>query len=150
MAVQLVWFKRDLRIRDHRPLVEASKQGPCIFLYVYEPEILEQEEYDASHFQFAQECLIELENNLAAIGGRLIYRKGNAPEVLRDLHKKMPFEALWSHEETGNWKTYQRDERVRRWAKGAGIVWHGTSFHKQALSDDLKNETDGRAFGTNL
>ena len=80
MANQLVWFKRDLRVRDHRPLVEASKHGPCILLYVYEPELLGQIEHDHSHFQFADECLMELEEQLADIGGRLTYRVGALPE----------------------------------------------------------------------
>ena len=25
-AVQVVWFKRDLRVRDHRPLAEAARR----------------------------------------------------------------------------------------------------------------------------
>ncbi|MFZ9965204.1 MAG: deoxyribodipyrimidine photo-lyase, partial [Terrimicrobiaceae bacterium] len=36
-ATQLVWFKRDLRVEDHRPLAEAAKRGPVVCLYVYEP-----------------------------------------------------------------------------------------------------------------
>ncbi len=28
--VQVVWLKRDLRIRDHRPLPEASRRGPTV------------------------------------------------------------------------------------------------------------------------
>ena len=38
MGVQLVWFKRDLRVNDHKPLWNAAAQGPCLCLYVYEPE----------------------------------------------------------------------------------------------------------------
>ena len=37
-ALQLVWFKRDLRVVDHRPLVEAQQLGPVLPLYVVEPE----------------------------------------------------------------------------------------------------------------
>ena len=35
----LVWFKRDLRVTDHAPLLSAS-DGPCICLYIYEPSRL--------------------------------------------------------------------------------------------------------------
>ena len=41
-ALQLVWFKRDLRTVDHRPLVEALKRGPVLPLYVVEPELWQQ------------------------------------------------------------------------------------------------------------
>ncbi len=33
---QVVWFKRDLRTTDHRPLTSAAT-GPMIPLYVVEP-----------------------------------------------------------------------------------------------------------------
>ena len=38
MALQLVWFKRDLRLEDHRPLVEALAIGDVLPLYIVEPE----------------------------------------------------------------------------------------------------------------
>ena len=37
-ALQIVWFKRDLRTVDHRPLVEAAARGPLMPLFVVEPE----------------------------------------------------------------------------------------------------------------
>ncbi|MEL0271155.1 MAG: deoxyribodipyrimidine photo-lyase, partial [Gammaproteobacteria bacterium] len=37
--MQIVWFKRDLRISDHAPLFEASYQGKLIPLYILEPEL---------------------------------------------------------------------------------------------------------------
>ena len=33
----VVWFKRDLRVIDHRPLAEASRLGPVLPLYIAEP-----------------------------------------------------------------------------------------------------------------
>ena len=36
MSVQVVWFKRDLRITDHPPLLEASRRGALVPLYVFE------------------------------------------------------------------------------------------------------------------
>jgi deoxyribodipyrimidine photo-lyase len=33
----IVWFKRDLRIADHRPLVMAAQAGPVLPLYIAEP-----------------------------------------------------------------------------------------------------------------
>ena len=35
---QVVWFKRDLRVQDHRPLAIAAERGPVIPLYVIEPD----------------------------------------------------------------------------------------------------------------
>ena len=41
-ALQIVWFKRDLRIIDHRPLTAAVERGVVLPLYVVEPELWRQ------------------------------------------------------------------------------------------------------------
>ena len=41
-ALQIVWFKRDLRIVDHRPLAAAVERGLVLPLYVVEPELWRQ------------------------------------------------------------------------------------------------------------
>ena len=45
--MHVVWFKRDLRIHDHRPLLEAAARGDVLCLYVYEPELLASPELGA-------------------------------------------------------------------------------------------------------
>ncbi|MEO1368699.1 MAG: deoxyribodipyrimidine photo-lyase, partial [Acidobacteriota bacterium] len=68
MAIHLVWLKRDLRIRDHRPLFEASKRGQVMCLYVYEPELLNARDHDPSHLVFANQCLVSLRASLRRLG----------------------------------------------------------------------------------
>ncbi len=55
--VQLVWFKRDLRVRDHLPLAQAARRGPVIGLYLYEPRLLDAPESDAAQLHFINESL---------------------------------------------------------------------------------------------
>lgn len=110
---QVVWFKRDLRIADHRPLLEASRRGPVLPLYIIEPELLSAPDYDPSHWTFIQASLVELDDQLRRLGQGLVVKTGEAVDVLRQL----PVAHLWAHEETGNNISYQRDRRVRRWAK---------------------------------
>ena len=123
-VMQVVWFKRDLRVHDHVPLVEASRRGRCLCLYVYEPEIMESPEFDTSHLNFINQSLAELDRQLTELGGRLIRRVGAMPDVLDQLHHEHGIDALWSHEETGNLITYKRDLRVAKWTQLHGIPWH--------------------------
>ena len=122
MNYQLVWLKRDLRIHDHAPLLEASQRGPCIVLYVYEPELIESPEFDSSHVKFINESLKELDCRLQNRGGRITYRVGRIPDVLESLHDQFPLDAIWTHQETGNKKTYDRDRRVRGWTRDRSIT----------------------------
>ena len=122
--LHLVWFKRDLRLSDHRPLREASERGQVICLYVFEPEVCGSEEFDESHFNFICESLAELRDGLRAKGGELAVRTGSLPGVFQDLRQQYPFADLWSHEETGNAVTFDRDRRVAAWAKERSVRWH--------------------------
>ena len=64
MGTQLVWFKRDLRVNDHRPLTEALRHGPTVAFYLFEPVYLTQPETTASHLGFIRDCLMELSDEL--------------------------------------------------------------------------------------
>jgi deoxyribodipyrimidine photo-lyase len=45
-------------------------------------------------------------------------------EVLDRIMQSQPFKALYSHEETGNGFTYERDKKVASWCKAQKIEWH--------------------------
>ena len=117
MATQLVWYKRDLRIHDHAPLTLAAKTGPCLCSYIYEPELIEAEDFDAAHLEFINESLAELRECLERLGGVLLLRIGEAVDVLERLCREFSVAKVWAHEETFNNVSYQRDRRVRAWAK---------------------------------
>ncbi|MEM8733138.1 MAG: deoxyribodipyrimidine photo-lyase [Planctomycetota bacterium] len=126
MGNQVVWFKRDLRTTDHRPLSNAATRGPCICLYIYEPEVYEAPDFDSSHLAFINESLAELRTRLRELGCDLILRRGEATEVLDQLLAQVGFNALWSHEETGNAVTYARDQRLADWCRQNQIEWNET------------------------
>ena len=114
--IQVVWYKRDLRVDDHRPLAVAAERGPVLPLYVAEPSIAAGDDYRPRHWTLIREALIELRARLAKRGQPLVVRCGEMPGVLDDLHEQMGPLRLWAHEETGNDNTFDRDRRVRRWA----------------------------------
>ncbi len=122
-TIQLVWLKRDLRLSDHRPIWEASQAGPTVALYVFEPKLWAMPEMDRSHFDFIVQSLQDLSRSLAKIGGRLAIRTGELPDVLFEIAHQFDIPRLYSHEETGNGFTYDRDRRVAKWAQQLGIPW---------------------------
>ncbi len=127
--VQIVWFKRDLRIADHRPLAAAAARGPVLPLYVVEPEWWRQPDMSARQWAFARECLEELDQDLTALGQGLVVRTGRVTEVLTALADELPVAGLWSHEETGNGWTYARNREVAVWCKAKGLGWQELPQH---------------------
>ncbi len=123
-AVQLLWYKRDLRIADHAPLAGAIATGPLVAVYVHEPEQQHAADRDLRHEIVLRDAVSELRGSFHARGGRLIELHGALPDVFVALHRVMPFSAIWTHEETGNGLSYARDRRVRAWTKEAGITMH--------------------------
>ncbi len=126
-GIDIVWFKRDLRVHDHAPLARAAQTGrPVLCLYAFEPELLHSPEWDPSHAAFIRDCLVELDAALRARGSRLLTRVGDFPQVLGRLARDLSphtIAHLWSHEETGNALTFERDKRVKRWCAANAIPW---------------------------
>ena len=123
MSYRIVWFKRDLRLHDHAPLVEAARAGPVLCLYVVEPGLWAQPDASARQWGFVRESLRDLRRALAERGARLQVVVGDVVAVLDRLHAQRPFEALHAHEETGNGWTYDRDRAVARWCRAHGVAW---------------------------
>ncbi|MEM9208063.1 MAG: deoxyribodipyrimidine photo-lyase [Pseudomonadota bacterium] len=127
--MQVVWFKRDLRTTDHRPLANAARHGAVLPLYVIEPEFWRQPDQSSRHWDFVRESLAELQANLASLETPLVIRSGPLLEVLEALSREVPIDALWSHQETGTDWTFQRDRAVSHWCKAHGIPWHQPRQH---------------------
>lgn len=121
--LNIVWFKRDLRVTDHRPLAEAAKLGPVLPLYIVEPDLWAQPDSSARQWAFAAESLGELQNELASLGQPLCVMVGDAVSIFQEIHRRYGVASLWSHEETGNGWTYARDLAVATWARAAGVPW---------------------------
>ncbi len=122
--LHIVWFKRDLRIDDHRPLVEAARRGPVLPLYVVETGYWRAPDTSERQFAFMRETLAELQQQCANLGQPLIVRVGEAVDTLEDIRRTHGIAALWSHEETGNDWTFSRDRAVGAWAQSHAIAWN--------------------------
>jgi deoxyribodipyrimidine photo-lyase len=123
MPVQVVWFKRDLRVVDHRPLVEAARRGLVLPLLVIEPDWWREPDQSARQYAFMRETALTLQADLAGLGQPLMVRVGQVVEILDLVRRKIGIAGLWSHEETGGKWTYSRDIAVGHWAREHGIPW---------------------------
>lgn len=122
--IQVVWFKRDLRAEDHRPLAEAARGGwPVLPLYVVEPAYWREGDAAPRHWLFLRGALRDLRARLAALGAPLVVRVGEVEAVLADLHARHGVARLLSHRESGNLWTFARDRRVLALCRALGVPW---------------------------
>ncbi|MEO0421262.1 MAG: deoxyribodipyrimidine photo-lyase [Pseudomonadota bacterium] len=119
---QVVWFKRDLRIHDHRPLADSVRAGgPVLPLYVREPAQWRQPDRSPRHIAVTAQALVDLDAQLRKLGARLVVFPGETLAALERLREHYGVFALWAHEETGNGWTFQRDLDVIDWCREHGI-----------------------------
>ncbi|MDP4608346.1 MAG: deoxyribodipyrimidine photo-lyase, partial [Burkholderiaceae bacterium] len=126
-AVQVVWFKRDMRVHDHAPLMQALQQrhtlGPVLCVYCIEPTLWQQPDAARQHYHFALECLADLRVQLHSLGLALHVLHGEVTSVLDALQARGGISHLWSHTETGNNASYSRDKAVAAWCARARVAW---------------------------
>lgn len=123
-AVNIVWFKRDLRLKDHAPLKAAAESDhPCLLVYLFEPSLIEDPHYGDRQWRFVWESLeqmrIELESNQLEIFVAL----EEAEPFFKKAAGHFEIQTVFSHEETGIDLTYQRDIRISALFDELGIGW---------------------------
>ncbi|WP_269532863.1 cryptochrome/deoxyribodipyrimidine photo-lyase family protein [Chitinimonas sp. BJYL2] len=121
--LHVVWFKRDLRVRDHWPLYRAMQAGQVIALYGEEPALRALPDFSDRHRLFIDQSLAELAHDLSRLGVPLFRWAGEVVDALQVLRACHPLAGLWSHEETGNLASYARDRAVGRWCRDQGVPW---------------------------
>jgi deoxyribodipyrimidine photo-lyase len=134
--VQVVWFKRDLRVHDHAALSAAVATGaPVLPLYVFEPSLLTHPHTSPRHVQLICEGLHDLRESLASIGAPLIVRVGEVVDVLEQLNINNQLGCIHAHEEFGVVATWERDKAVGAWcrARGTRYIEHRQSGAMRGL-----------------
>ena len=123
--MNVVWFKRDLRLADHAPLAAAIERGePLLLLYIVEPTLLGDPHYRGRHWHFIAQSLQAMNDELAMLGAQIQVLEGEPVSLLNRLHQSQPICHLYSHEETGLGVTFERDRQVAAFCAAQGIAWH--------------------------
>jgi deoxyribodipyrimidine photo-lyase len=122
--VNIVWLKRDLRLRDHQPLLKAALDGKRILvLYLFEPELLQDPHYDLRHWRFVWQSLIDLNNQLAEYQTQVLIRYQDAGSAFQFIAKTYQISKVFSYQEIGLDNTYTRDKAMAKWFCEHKVDW---------------------------
>ncbi|MBD2107311.1 deoxyribodipyrimidine photo-lyase [Nodosilinea sp. FACHB-13] len=131
----IVWFRRDLRISDHEPLLRAVGRGLVVPVFVFDRALLHHPETGSARVAFLLAALHALDADLKALGGRLIVRSGDPVQVLPALIKETDADGIYAHTDVERIYGRVRDARLNQalGQRGMKIRW----FEPAASAADL-------------
>lgn len=104
-AMQLIWFRQDLRTTDHSALWHAAQAGPCIAIAIISPEQEKLHDDASVKIQFYLRQLHCLKQQLNELNIPLIIQQvplwQDIPQHLTQLCKLLSIECLHANIETG-------------------------------------------------
>ncbi len=122
--INLVWFKRDLRLEDHAPLAAAAESGlPTLVFYTFEPSLLQEVHQDQRHARFIVQSLADLSQQLQQHQVQLLVFWSEIEPLLECLSADFTLVTLFSHQETGLAASFVRDQQLTRWCRQRGVTW---------------------------
>jgi len=95
-CVNILWFRNGLRFHDNGSLHNATKdtQAKLLVLFIWDGETPITINSKYNKVQFLLECVEDLEEQLAEVGSKLHFIRGNPVDVFRKLSKKVKIEKL--------------------------------------------------------
>ncbi|HQW69849.1 MAG TPA: deoxyribodipyrimidine photo-lyase [Flavobacterium sp.] len=123
-AINIVWFKRDLRTTDHEPLYYSFQEDvPVLLLYCFEPSIMAFDDSDDRHWRFIYESLQGLQQQFSKANTEVYLFHQEAKVVFEALSEIYTIQTVFSHEETGNSITFDRDIAIQQFFTAHNIKW---------------------------
>ena len=120
--IQLVWFKRDLRWFDNKPVYDSIQGNlPTLYFALYEPSLFELQQYDERHLRFIADSIEDL--NQQAGNGTVHFIRTEALDFFKKLIANYDIVRVFSHKETGIKHTFDRDIAIHKLFKSHGIPW---------------------------
>ena len=123
-TINVVWFKRDLRVIDNEAIASALADGlPVLLVYFLEPSLEQDMHYSDRHFRFIKQSLAEMNGILKDENTEVLLIHGEVINNLDKLRTNYNIKAIYSHQETGIDITFKRDKAVAKYCASHGITW---------------------------
>lgn len=136
--INIVWIKRDLRTQDHLPLCFAEKESlPFLIIYLFEPSIIGYKDTSLRHLQFQYHSIQSLNQNQHETGKYIHLFYAEAAQVFDYICDRFEVKKMFSYQESGILKTWQRDKEIKNICKQHQIQW--LEFQKDGVQRGIKN-----------
>ena len=129
-AINIVWFKRDLRLVDNEALYHANQSDlPLLLIYVFEPSVMNYDDSDVRHWRFIYESIQDLNKKLTPFNSEIYFFHNEVKIVFSELINEFEVKTIFSHQEIGNKVTYDRDLKMKAFFSSNDIFWKEFQMH---------------------
>lgn len=158
-SVTIVWFKRDLRLDNHAPLMNAiNSSNKILLLWIYDDFMRKSTLHSERHLCFQLESIYNLNSQLYPFNTSVLAVEGKAEEIFAQLSETLNISEVLSYRESGTRDTFERDKRVQRLFCERGILWQEFprtgikrgSEARQDWSKEWEQQVRGAGFQTDL
>jgi deoxyribodipyrimidine photo-lyase len=135
-AVNISWFRRDLRLHDNAALYHALKdERPVLCLFIFDKAILDElEDRDDARVTFIHQTIVQLDAELKKQGSALRVKYGTPDQVWDELLKQYDIAAVYANHD------YEPYARGRDQAIGDKLKDHNIIF--KTFKDQVIFEKD--------
>ncbi len=145
-AVNIFWFRRDLRLHDNRGLQAALEQDiPVLPVFIFEQQILEKLPFrDDARVRFIHQTISALKDTLERSGSSLLVQYGRPEDVFQELLSSYNVKGLYFNHDYEP-AAIARDDKIRKLFAGNGLPVR--SFKDQVIFEkDEVLKADGKPY----
>ncbi len=147
MKINIFWYRRDLRLEDNVGLCMAlTGELPVLPIFIFDTDILDKlENKSDARVQFIQECLVEMQEKLKAIGSTLKVFHNKPIEAFKELLTTYKIEKVFTN---NDYEPYalERDSSIKHYLKNNNVEFGSFKDHvifekAEVVKDDGKPYT---------
>ena len=143
--MNVFWFRRDLRIADNKALHEAAKYEKVAAIYIFDPKVMNQQDFSNLHLDFIKDSLTSLNDSFRIFKSEINFYNLPALDVFKYLVDNYEIENVYSNYYTHNWLTLQNDKSVENFLNSKGVKWK--QYKNNGVIINLQNR---RCYMTNI
>ncbi len=141
--VNIVWFRRDLRLHDHAALYHALKAGkPVLPVFIFDKQILDQlEDKKDRRVVFIHRAIEDMHLKLKKLGSSLLVKYGFPEQVFKEIQTHYSIENVFTNHDYEPY-ALERDKAIEKQLQDNHIGFH--TYKDQVIFERSEvTKTDG-------
>ncbi|MCU0322622.1 MAG: deoxyribodipyrimidine photo-lyase, partial [Chitinophagaceae bacterium] len=124
-TINIIWFRRDLRLNDNAALYNALKSNnPVVPVFIFDKNILDKLEDKADRrVEFIHAALTEMQEQLVQMNSSLEVYYGYPLEVYKQLLEKYTIENVFTNHDYELYAV-ERDVEIKNLLEANGVAFH--------------------------